>query len=119
MIIKRLTAATVLLGILIVLATTTSPANLPAAVFIGVFIAIYGVCFLVFSAVGLGAKKVGLLGWHRQKIQRLAGFSAGLLVFLLGLQSIGQLSLRDILLTIGLTALLYFYFNRVSAQKDA
>ena len=49
------------------------------------------------------------LGFKIKNKRKLAIFIAGLICFLLALQSIGQLSFRDVLIIIPITVLLYVY----------
>lgn len=97
---------------------STNPEKLPAAVFIGLFALVYGFFYGLFALVGVGLRKIGVLAWSDARIVRTCLAIACLPVFLLILQSIGQLTVRDVLLSSGLFVLLYLYFGRVLAQKN-
>ncbi len=62
--------------------------------------------YVVIKIVLVFLVKLGLKIKNRRK---LAIFSAGLICFLLALQSIGQLSLKDVLIIVPITVLLYVY----------
>jgi uncharacterized membrane protein len=117
MITKRLLLLAVSAVVLGAIFTATSPDRLPAAIFVLVFAMLFLLIFLSISIVCIVLKRSGLVGWDKSRIQRVAGLLAALPVFLLSLQSIGQLTLKDVLLTSGLLMLLYFYFNRLAAQN--
>jgi hypothetical protein len=50
---------------------------------------------------------------------RIALLAAGLLLFMLLMQSIGQLSIRDAIAALALAAVLYFYFSYLSDAGDS
>ena len=118
MVTKHVLLAAGIVVALAVLFTATNPEQLPAAVFMGVFVALYVVCFLLLSVFGFLLRNAGLMSWKRARIQRLAALVAVLPVFLLGLQSIGQLTFRDLLLAVGFFVLLYLYFSRLATQNS-
>lgn len=99
-----------------VLLLATNPEHLPPAIFIGFFILLYGFCYSFLALIGMAFNKLGVIQWSTKRISRTAFAVASLPVFLLVLQSIGQLTLKDVLLTSGLFILLYLYFGRVFAQ---
>lgn len=105
-------AAGMALALSIIL-TTTHPERLPAALFIVVFALLYGLMVYALIGAGLVAVNLGLLPWQLPRIRRTAMWASVLPVFLLILQSIGQLTLQDIIITLGLFALLYLYFSRM------
>lgn len=107
-------AAAIAIALLFV---STNPEKLPAAVFIGLFALVYGFFYGLFALVGIGLRKIGVLAWSDVRVVRTSLAVACLPVFLLVLQSIGQLTVRDILLSSGLFILLYLYFGRVLTQK--
>ncbi len=51
------------------------------------------------------------LGFKIKNRRKLAIFTASLICFLLALQSIGQLSIRDVLIIVPITVLLYVYLT--------
>lgn len=104
--------------VLYVLFVMTNPDNLPAAVFITVFILLYGLIVSVLIVAGLVAKRLEMLSWPHLRIQKTAALIGVLPIFLLILQSIGLLTLRDILLAVGLCMLLFVYFTRLSGAQN-
>ena len=96
----------------------TDPERLPAAAYIIFFTLLYGLCVAVLSILGFAAKHMQLIPWRLRRIQKMAALVAVLPVFLLLLQSVGLLTLRDVLLAAGITILLYLYFNRMAAQPN-
>lgn len=102
----------ILLGIIVVLLNglifTTHPDNLPLPLLTAPFV-------LVFVAAYVAAQLI--LGYVAPNLSARAkrGLSlsvATLPVLLLVLQSIGQLTPRDLIITLGLIALLLFYFRK-------
>jgi hypothetical protein len=96
---------------LTVLLCTTQPHSLPSIVLIAPFIVMFvGLMFIV--AV--------LLAWKSGKVTahhvRLGAITATLPILLLILQSIGQLTVRDVATTGVLFVLGYFYMARRGAQ---
>lgn len=106
------------LGIVLLL-VSTSPEKLPAAVFIGLFMLLYGFCYAVLALCGLILHKASIITWSVRRVYRTALAVACLPIFLLILQSIGQLTVKDILLTSGLSVLLYLYFGRLFIKNPA
>ena len=100
----------------IALFAATNPERLPVAVFIGFFILFYGICYSLFALLGILLKKLDIIAWTPRRIVRTALAVACLPVFLVVLQSIGQLTVKDVLLVLGLFVLLYLYFGRVLVQ---
>jgi len=94
----------------------TNPEHLSPAIFIGFFMLLYGLCYSSLALAGIVFNKLGVIQWSIKRISRTALAVACLPVFLLVLQSIGQLTLKDVLLTSGLFVLLYLYFGRVFAR---
>lgn len=109
---RRLLASILIVCGIVLLFVTTNPEHLPAAVFIGFFILFYVLCYSLLSLAGMLLCRLEILRWDKKRVNRTAYAVACLPVFLLVLQSIGQLTLKDILLSIGLFALLYLYFGR-------
>lgn len=101
------------LAILSTVLVMVNPQELPSFALFGVFVLIYmmiaQLCILLLLFVR------GLLGlaWRTSTIRRV-GYSIGLLpTFLLLLQSVGQLTTRDVVIAVVLTLLLYVYFHRM------
>jgi hypothetical protein len=109
-------AAIMGIGLLFVL---TNPERLPSAVFIVLFVLLYVLFYSSIALVGLLMRRGGLVEWSVRHIRQTALTLACLPVFLLLLQSIGQLTVRDVLLACGLFALLYLYFGRLFVQDPA
>jgi len=114
---------TIILGIattagLVVMLLMTSPEHLPPAVFIGFFMLLYGFCYSFLALAGIVFNRLRIIQWSTRRVSRTALAIASLPVFLLVLQSIGQLTLKDVLLTSGLFILLYLYFGRVFTQAN-
>ncbi|MDZ7744338.1 MAG: hypothetical protein U5K77_01075 [Candidatus Saccharibacteria bacterium] len=93
-----------LLGII----TLSNPNNVPLPLLILPFLLVFFIVYQIFSSI--------LYRWFpnisRQFRGWLAIVSAILPVLLLILQSIGQLSVRDLLITLGLLGGLTFYFKK-------
>lgn len=96
---------------LIVVFTATSPTDAPALLLVVPFVALFALLF------------VGLLflfehkGWPPARRFRGAVVGAGVPVVLLVLQSIGQLTVRDIFTIAAIFVILYFYLSRLSFGK--
>lgn len=93
--------------------TLTTPDRLPLVVLLVVFFMMY-IAFAIALFVGL--KIVCALGgfsWSDHYLRRLAQTVSVVPVFLILLQSIGQLTPQDVLLTLGVGLLAYFYYRRV------
>lgn len=97
----------------LLLFSTTSPDNVPSAAFIGVFIMIYGILYSLFTLVGLMLRHFGVIEWSSNRVRQTALAVAGYPVFLVVLQSIGQLTVRDVILVTGFSILAYLYVSRV------
>ncbi|HSX35863.1 MAG TPA: hypothetical protein VLH84_02925 [Patescibacteria group bacterium] len=93
--------------LLTLLVCTTQPHSLPQVVLIAPFILLF-VSLALFVAVLLALKSKGLTVRHL----RLGALAASLPILLLILQSIGQLTLRDVATTGALFVLGYFYMAR-------
>ncbi len=101
--------ATVGIGVLFV---ATNPENVPAVVFIVLFLLLYALFYAALGLVILVLRRLDIISWTTRRIRRTALAVACVPVFLLILQSIGQLAIKDVVLTVGLFVLLYLYFNR-------
>lgn len=96
---------------------TTNPEQLPSAalflVFIGLYIFLGSSSVLIISV--LSGKRSEVVSWRTQK----AIWSLTVVpVFLLLLQSIGQLTVRDVLLALALTTLGFAYAKRMSQKPS-
>ncbi len=97
---------------LVVLLCTTSPTSITSILLVAPFVLIFSSIFGVISLLLL-RRNMGRL----QRI-RLSATFAGLPVALLVLQSIGQLTLRDVATIVALFALSYFYFKRAGVTDN-
>lgn len=89
---------------------TTNPQTLPAVVLILPFIFVFLIVFLTILSLGSGYKVLGA------KLVRIAVFGAAFSTLILILQSLGQLTLRDVLTILALTLIAYFYMTRVTRR---
>lgn len=99
--------------ILCILLVSTNPAQLPSwslvLPFILLFIVIWSVSFSGFRRHGM----------TRLRSVRLSLVLAGLPVSLLLLQSIGQLTPRDIITILAFFSLAYFYVSRIVTSSES
>lgn len=103
-----LAALTVLLAIMF----STNPEQAPPYVAIAIFAALYGViAVLCYASLAL-MRFLGMFHWSDRKLQRGASVAAVLPVALLLLQSIGQLTLRDVALLLIFSGLIVLYVHR-------
>jgi hypothetical protein len=108
---KKLVVALVSMLVLVTVFTTTSPASAPAFLLIVPFAAI-------FSLLSVGVLYVcQRRGWSRARSFRGALVGAGVPVVILVLQSIGQLTPRDMVTIGAIFLVLYFYLSRLSFAK--
>ncbi len=96
---------------LILLTTTTNPAKAPAFLLMMPFVAIFIV--LLVAALYVFERR----GWPKGRRIRGAILAAGIPVVLLVMQSIGQLTVRDLLTLGAIFGVLYFYLSRLSFAK--
>ncbi len=99
----------VLLGIVL----TTNPQSLPSVLLIVPFVLLFLIAFLLLLFVGLRR------GLARGRAGRVAAFSAALPVFILVLQSLGQLTPRDVLTILFLFGIAYLYMARAMNSSQA
>jgi hypothetical protein len=89
----------------------TQPTKLPSFVLIVPFL-------LMFCALALGISLI--IAWRSSKLTaknvRIGALGAALPILLLVLQSIGQLTVRDVLIIVVLFVLAYFYVARMAMQ---
>lgn len=101
-------SAVLLLGLLM----ATNPTSLPSWVLIVPFILLFAtIWFISFS-------KFRSHDMSRLRSVRLSLVLAGLPVSLLLLQSIGQLTVRDIITILAFFALAYFYISRIVISSE-
>lgn len=91
----------------------TNPESVPSALFIGVFVLVYGFVYGVMLLIGAGLRTFGVITWTEKRLHRTVLALACYPVFLLILQSIGQLTVRDVILATGFFVLAYLYAGRV------
>jgi hypothetical protein len=115
---KLLIVCTLAIAGIMALFASTNPERLPAAVFIGFFVLLYGICYSLLALLGMLLRRLDIVSWSLRRVMRTALAVACLPVFLLVLQSIGQLTFKDVLLVLGLFVLLYLYFGRVLVQES-
>lgn len=101
----RLTAIS-FLG-LVILLLSTQPAELPTPLLILPFLFIFS-CVLFLISTLLRAK-----GLTKGRSIRVGSLCAGLLILLLGMQTVGQLGVRDIIMLGVLFGVIYMYMSRV------
>lgn len=109
---KIYTVPGICIAILFILLVTTQPSRLPSLMlvvpFVLLFTAIWYFSFSVFQGNNM----------TRLRSARLSLVLAGLPVSLLLLQSIGQLTVRDIVTIFAFFALAYFYISRLAISAD-
>lgn len=87
----------------------TNPANLPSVVLMLPFV-------LLFVSIFLGLVTLcGKSGLRLPKALRIGAVLAGLPTALLVLQSIGQLTVRDLITILAFFVICYFYVSRIAA----
>lgn len=97
---------------LLLLLLTTDPAHLPSVMLFVPFL-------LLFMALWLGGSALlNMLGMRRSMATRLGLFLAALPTLMLVLQSIGQLTFRDVVTISALFGIAYFYMSRFSRSAD-
>ena len=95
------------------------PRQLPSIALFGVFGLIYAAIALIIIIFLLILKIILGVEWRTSTIRRV-GISIALLpTFLLLLQSVGQLTVRDSILAVMLTVLLYVYLHRMFGNSDS
>lgn len=109
---KVYTVPAICIGVLLLMLVTTQPASLPSLLlvlpFVLLFTAIWYFSFSMFQQSSMS----------RLRSARLSLVLAGLPVSLLLLQSIGQLTIRDIITIFAFFALAYFYISRLAVTAE-
>ena len=103
---RLLAIAGVSLCILLTLLFTTDPNNIPSIILVAPFILLF--VFLI-SLILFFLEKKEIAG---RKALKIAGICTGIPLLLLVLQSIGQLTARDVLVLGALFVVSYFYILR-------
>lgn len=116
MLIKNTIALIILVSLLVGIFLGTQPDNLAAWAFVVIFVLLYSVVLTVLYEIGLLLRLGGFLEWSIERTLKVAAFSAIIPVFLLLLQSIGQLTPKDIILSLALGGLGYAYYMRISSS---
>lgn len=118
----KTTRRTVILIIGFILAlmlfTLTNPQSAPAAILIVPFILLYILFLYLFNVTLKRNVKALTSSANRRKRLSIAGILAALPVMLLALQSIGQLTVRDVITLVILISILGFYVTRISFTKN-
>ncbi len=99
-----------------ILFTATDPQEVPSIILIVGFLLLTATLYYFVRALLAVARWYGLLpsDSHRRRLARvITGLTAGLVA----LQSIGQLSIRDVLVLLPLTLLAYLYITYGRANK--
>lgn len=100
------------LAVLLAIMFSTNPEQAPPYVAIAIFAMLYGV-IAVLCYAGLALMRfLGVFHWSDRKLQRGASLVAILPVALLLLQSIGQLTPRDVALLLVFSGLIALYIHR-------
>jgi len=99
---------------LVLLMGTTQPSHVPSLVLMVPFV----ILFVILSTAA-----ASLLGWGQggptAKTLRTGAFIAALPMLLLVLQSLGQLTLRDVATILILFSLTYFYISKIKASTTS
>jgi uncharacterized membrane protein YhaH (DUF805 family) len=115
--IRKLAVVIIIFILGLILFTATNPQSAPAALLIVPFIFLYVVFLFLFNAV-LRRNIRSLRDNNRRKRLAIAGTIAALPVIILALQSIGQLTTRDVVTLVILIVVLGFYVTRISFTKN-
>lgn len=100
------------LAVLLAIMFSTNPEQAPPYVAIAIFIALYGVIAILCYACLTLMRFLGGFHWTDRRLYRGACLGAILPVALLLLQSIGQLTLRDVALLLIFSGLVVLYAHR-------
>jgi xanthine/uracil permease len=87
---------------------STQPAKLPSALLIMPFLLFFGVLTLLVTKI------LRWRGMSRGKSIRTGIMVAALPIFILVLQSLGQLTVRDLLTIFALSGITYFYLSKIT-----
>lgn len=108
---KTMVIAGSCLFVLVILFFGTDPNKVPSFVLVLPFLLLFTI--LLYLIAFLLEKR----GFSNRKSLRIAVLCAGVPIVLLVLQSIGQLTLRDVLVLSALFILSYFYMSRSTASS--
>lgn len=117
---KRYLIYTLIITLVLVLVLVfVDPTKLSSTLLFAVLALIYGWFVLSIMCILLVCKLLTRVGWQIGTIRRVALSAALLPTFLLLLQSVGQLTPRDTIISVVLTLLIYFYSQRMFvSDKD-
>lgn len=100
------------LTILLVMIFATDPRTVPAFVLVLPFILGFILCWLGVRAI------LRQRGWNRRRSDRIGALIAAMPIVLLVMQSIGQLTPRDLVIMVTIFLLGYFYVVRMTSPAD-
>jgi hypothetical protein len=115
---RRVSRIAGLIALEVVLLALVNPANAPSVVLIVPFIALFFIIFLsALEVIGfLRGEDEKVAGLALRRPWLVAGMVAGVTLFMLFLQSIGQLTGRDVITMLVLFLVAYFYISRSSVS---
>ncbi len=102
----------------LMLFTLTNPQSAPAVILVVPFILLYVLFLYTFNVILKRNIKSLSTRENRRKRVSIAAIIAALPVMLLALQSIGQLTTRDVITIVILITVLGFYITRISFTKN-
>lgn len=108
---KALITSGTCFALLLILFIGTDPNKVPSFILVLPFILLFALLFLLIS---LFLQEKGV---SRAKSVRIGMLFAAIPLILLVLQSIGQLTIKDVLTIAALFAVSYFYISRVSTSS--
>jgi hypothetical protein len=108
---KPLIISGICLAVLATIFMSTDPSRVPSFILIIPFLLLFAALFL-FSTTMLQWQGMG-----KARSMRLSALFAGIPILLLVLQSIGQLTVRDVLTIAVLLFVSYFYVTRATASS--
>lgn len=108
---KLLIISGICLTVVITLFMSTDPSRVPSFVLIIPFLLLFVSLFL------FGTAMLQWQGMAKARSMRLSALFAGIPILLLVLQSIGQLTVRDVLTIAVLLFVSYFYVTRATASS--
>lgn len=106
------------LAVLLAIMFGTNPEQAPPYVSMIIFVALYGVVVAISWFVLALMRFLGAFKWPSKRLWRYAGVGALLPVALLLLQSIGQLTVRDVALLAIFGGLVGLYVHRSRQSKN-
>lgn len=95
----------------------TRPDDVPSLVLVVVFLFVYlSIAFTILALLRI-FRSLGGYSWRPRALRRVAFGVSIVPVLLLILQSIGQLTVQDTLLTLAFAAVAYFYYQRFFVNR--